>query len=189
LNQPFDASGVSVTANAGYYIPLANNWFAEPSVGMVWSRTSVDPLTIPGGPITVPGIGAVVIPPGTATFDDVKSLLGRAGVRFGYNFTTPTLALQPYAVVSVWHEFADAATATLSCAACAGINLNLSSSRVGTYGQYSLGLAGQILNTGWLGYGRVDYRNGDNIEGWSVTAGLRYQWQEAGNPGVVKAKY
>ncbi len=49
-------------------------------------------------------------------------------------------------------------------------------SRIGTYGQYSLGIAGQVVNTGWLGFARVDYRNGETIDGWSGTAGVRYQF-------------
>jgi hypothetical protein len=32
-----------------------------------------------------------------------------------------------------------------------------STTRVGAYGQYSLGLAAQLANTGWLGFVRVDY--------------------------------
>ena len=32
-----------------------------------------------------------------------------------------------------------------------------------------------FANTGWLGFARVDYRTGDNIESLSGTAGLRYQ--------------
>jgi opacity protein-like surface antigen len=52
----------------------------------------------------------------------------------------------------------------------------MSSSRIETYGQFAVGVAGQIINTGWLGYARVDYRVGPDIEGWSVNAGLRYQF-------------
>jgi opacity protein-like surface antigen len=37
-------------------------------------------------------------------------------------------------------------------------------------------LAGQVANTGWLGFVRVDYRNGNNIDGWTGNAGLRYQF-------------
>ena len=51
----------------------------------------------------------------------------------------------------------------------------MSTSRVGTYEQFGLGSTFQLVNTGWLGYGRVDYRTGDNIQGISVNAGLRYQ--------------
>ena len=55
-------------------------------------------------------------------------------------------------------------------------NQQTSTSRVGTYGQYSLGIAGQIVNTGWLGFVRVDYRNGDHIDGWTGNGGIRYQF-------------
>jgi outer membrane immunogenic protein len=63
--------------------------------------------------------------------------------------------------------------------------MNLSSTRIGTFGQYSLGFAASVLNTGWLGYARVDYRNGENIEGLGVNAGLRYQF--APTPPVATA--
>ncbi len=41
-----EARGVSVTGGAGYRIPLASNWFIEPSVGASWSRVKVDPVTL-----------------------------------------------------------------------------------------------------------------------------------------------
>ena len=47
---------------------------------------------------------------------------------------------------------------------------------VGTYGQFALGTAAVLGNSGWLGYARTDYRIGDNIDGWSVNTGLRYQF-------------
>ena len=53
---------------------------------------------------------------------------------------------------------------------------NLNTTRVGTYGQFALGVAGQLVGTGWLGYVRGDYRTGDNIEGYSVNGGIRYQF-------------
>ncbi len=58
----------------------------------------------------------------------------------------------------------------------ATFNQTTSTSRIGTYGQYSIGVAGQVVNTGWLGFVRVDYRNGDNIDGWTGNAGIRYQF-------------
>jgi opacity protein-like surface antigen len=47
---------------------------------------------------------------------------------------------------------------------------------VGTYEQYSIGVAGQVIGTGFLGYVRADYKDGDNINGWGASAGLRYQF-------------
>jgi opacity protein-like surface antigen len=49
-------------------------------------------------------------------------------------------------------------------------------SRVGTYEQYSLGVTYQIIDSGWLGFARVDYRTGENIEGVAGNIGLRYQF-------------
>ena len=59
-------------------------------------------------------------------------------------------------------------------------------SRVGTYGQFALGTAAAIINTGWLGYTRVDYKVGEDIDGWSVNAGLRYQFTPDQRRGSIK---
>ena len=67
-------------------------------------------------------------------------------------------------------------------------NQATTTSRVGTYGQYSLGLAGQIVNTGWLGFVRVDYRNGDHIDGWTGNAGIRYQFTPETLAAVMPTK-
>ena len=50
---------------------------------------------------------------------------------------------------------------------------------MGTYGQFGLGIAGQIIDTGWQGYARVDYRTGEDIEGISGNLGLRYHFTPA----------
>src|ERR1019366_10029223 len=106
---------------------------------------------------------------------------------------------QPFASVSVFHEFAGNVTSTATSLpngafgfvgpfvvpiTLVGTN---STTRVGTYGQYSLGLAAQVANTGWLGFVRVDYRNGNNIEGWTGNAGLRYQFTPETLPAAVMA--
>jgi hypothetical protein len=48
--------------------------------------------------------------------------------------------------------------------------------RVGTYTQVGVGTALAVGNTGWVGYGRGDVKAGENIQGWGVNFGLRYQW-------------
>jgi outer membrane autotransporter protein len=181
-NTSFNADGFSVTGNAGYRFSLPANWFVEPSGGLVWSRVSIDPLAVPGG-------GPFGVPAGTITFSDVDSLLGRVGVRVGTTFATPTVALQPFIAANLWHEFEDDSLASFVCTVCGGFALNVATSRVGTYGQYGAGLVGQVLNTGWLGYLRVDYRKGDNIDGWGLNGGLRYQWQDAAaapSPALIR---
>ncbi|MDO9061657.1 MAG: outer membrane beta-barrel protein, partial [Bradyrhizobium sp.] len=122
----------------------------------------------------------------------ITTQLGRLSLRVGTSVQSGNLALTPFFTASVFHEFAGNVTSNFAtCANCsffgpgvpvpggfspATFTAATTTSRVGTYGQYSLGIAGQVVNTGWLGFARVDYRNGETIEGWSGTAGVRYQF-------------
>ena len=182
-NQPVSAHGFSISTSAGYNFDVGNNWFIEPSAGFVYSKTSVDDFTNPGT--------ALLSIPGTISTNDVISEIGRASVRVGKTIVSPNVIWQPFASASVFHEFAgDVVTNYTSLPNGAfltggvfGAGLvpqtftqQTRTSRVGTYGQYSLGVAGQIVNTGWLGFARVDYRSGSNIDGWTGNAGIRYQF-------------
>lgn len=178
-NQQIGARGVSVTASAGYNFALANNWFIEPSAGFVYSKTKVDTFSTAGSP------GLLIS--GTNTINDIESQLGRLTVRVGTTVQSGNVIFQPFATASVFHEFAGNVTASYSTfpnsmffqppfGPPASFTQTTSTTRVGTYGQFSLGVAGQVANTGWLGYARVDYRHGDNIDGWTGNAGIRYQF-------------
>jgi outer membrane autotransporter protein len=185
FGQNLNARGTSFGSNVGYNMPIGT-WFIEPSAGVVWSRVDVDPLNVSGTLILANSTG--LTPPSLIDVGRVESVLGRASIRVGTNFTTGNFALQPFATASVFHEFAGqvVTTGTTNFASVfppgnifgtvPDITSTLTSSRVGTYGQFALGIAGQLLNTGWLGYVRGDYRIGDNIEGFSVNGGIRYQF-------------
>jgi opacity protein-like surface antigen len=183
FNQPLGAHGYSISSSAGYNFDLGNNWFIEPSAGFIYSKTSVDNFTNPGT--------ATLQIPGTIATNDVISEIGRLSVRVGTTIATPSVVWQPFGSASVFHEFAGNVisnyTSTPNGAFLTGgvfgpgltpqtFIQQTSTSRVGTYGQYSLGVAAQIVNTGWLGFARVDYRNGNNIDGWTGNAGIRYQF-------------
>ncbi len=99
------------------------------------------------------------------------------------------VVLQPFVTASVINEFGapvrtDIATGLGAVGNAIGLpglgvldsSARLRTGRIGTYGQFSGGIAGQILNTGWLGYVRGDYRTGDRVDGWGVSGGLRYQF-------------
>src|SRR5215813_13581841 len=178
--QRFDARGISLIANVAYYQTLGNNWFIEPSAGIVWSRTRVDSVSVPG--TIVLGQGGI-IPPWVLAVDDIESTLGRLSVRIGRSVALGNVVLWPFASASVFHEFQGGATSNLASnfpaigiANLPPLSSTVSVASVGTYGQFALGFSAQIVNTGWLGYLRGDYRTGDNIEGWSVNGGLRYQF-------------
>jgi opacity protein-like surface antigen len=176
FNQPVGAHGWSVSTSAGYNFDLGNNWFIEPSAGFVYSSTSVDNFINPG---TI----ALAIP-GMVSTNDVISEIGRASLRVGKTIETPNIIWQPFASASVFHEFAGNVVSNYTSlpngaffgGAAQTFAQTTSTSRVGTYGQYSLGIAGQIVNTGWLGFARIDYRNGDNINGYTGNVGIRYQF-------------
>jgi opacity protein-like surface antigen len=182
-NQPVGAHGYSVAASAGYNFDLGNNWFIEPSAGFIYSDTSVDNFTLPGSGFT----GGTNGIPFTISTNDVISEIGRASLRVGKTIETPGVIWQPFASASVFNEFAGNVVSNFVSApgnafCCMGgttpisITGQTSTSRIGTYGQYSLGVSGQIVNTGWLGFVRVDYRDGANINGWTGNAGIRYQF-------------
>ena len=191
-NQPVGAHGWSISASTGYNFDLGQGWFIEPSAGFIYSRTSVDSFTAPGvGGANGTGITGIV------QTNEVTSQIGRASVRVGKAIATPTVVWQPFASASVFHEFAGDVRSnytSLNAALGGGLgapftfNQATTTSRVGTYGQYSLGLAGQIVNTGWLGFVRVDYRNGEHIDGWTGNAGIRYQFTPETLAAVMPTK-
>jgi opacity protein-like surface antigen len=133
----------------------------------------------------------VFLVPGQVQIDDIDSLLGRASLRVGTNFTTGHIAWQPFFTASVIHEFSGDVSTRLTPSP-GGVFFGvvdsgtLTTSRIGTYGQFGLGSAALIVNTGWLGYARVDYRTGENIESLSVNAGLRYQFTPEPSRGSIK---
>jgi outer membrane autotransporter protein len=181
FNQKLDARGISVTGNVGYNHSFENNWFIEPSAGIVVSRVKVDPLNITGTAI-LPGTGGITLP-GQLLIDDIKSTLGRLSVRGGTSIVSGNIIWQPFAIASVYHEFEGSVTSSFNTDAVAAlVNIagtprgSVSSTSIGTYGQFGLGAAAQVANTGWLGYIRGDYRSGDNIQGYSVNGGIRYQF-------------
>jgi opacity protein-like surface antigen len=180
-NQPVGAHGYSIATSAGYNFDMGNGWFIEPSAGFIYSRTTVDNFTLPGsGPVGgTNGIEFTIFTP------EVISELGRASLRVGKTIDSGNVVWTPFATASVFNEFAGNVTSNFSSppggALFGGAVPNIvagsvSTSRVGTYGQYSLGVSGQIVNTGWLGFLRVDYRDGANINGWTGNAGIRYQF-------------
>jgi len=196
--QRFDARGISLSGNVAYNQNLGSNWFIEPSVGIVWSRTRVDPLNVPGTGILGTPVGPGFVPPWVLTVNDMESTLGRLSMRVGTTVTSGNVVWQPFASASVFHEFQGGATSSLTSnfstlgapfASLPTLSSTVTTSSLGTYGQFGLGLSAQFLNTGWVSYLRGDYRTGDNIEGWSINGGLRYQFvPDSAATGLVVAK-
>jgi opacity protein-like surface antigen len=178
LGQRLDGRGYSLTANMGYRFDLPGNWTLEPSVGGIFSRTAIDPLAIAGVPFPVSPTAFVPLS-GALQFQDVESALGRASMTLGTSLPLAggEIVAYPFLTASVFHEFEGNVTASIAIAGTLPIqgSGNFTASSVGTYGQFGAGSAFELADTGWLGFARVDYRTGDNIQGYSVIGGLRYQ--------------
>jgi opacity protein-like surface antigen len=196
--QNVDARGFSLNGNIGYNFSFADNWFVEPSVGVVWSETWVDPFNTSGTFVLQTFTGPIVnlAVPATVSVNSIFSTIGRASVRVGTSFVTDNWILQPFVTVSGYREFEGNNSATTgtnfpAATQLTGVNFlctlrgaqvpcfiagNLSATNIGNYGQFGLGLVTVLPNTGWLGYVRADYRTGDHIDGWSMNGGVRYQF-------------
>jgi outer membrane autotransporter protein len=201
FDEKVDARGWTLAASTGYNYKVPNSkWFVEPSLGVVWSKESIGAINV-ASPLAASGaVGAGGFAAGnysgTTQVSDIDTLIGRAGVRVGTIVETGNLVLQPFVAASVWHDFSGDITAHYaSCPNCFFTNgapnvlaANLSTNNIGTFGQYSLGISGQVVNTGWLGFVRVDYREGSNMNGFSGTGGIRYQFTPGQAPAYpVKA--
>jgi opacity protein-like surface antigen len=195
VGQRLDAHGYSFTGNASYRFDLPGNWTLEPSVGGIFSRTSVNQLyigdfTASGVPFTAPSVlgASSAVASGTMQVQDVESLLGRASVRLGTSLPLAggQIVAYPFVTASVFHEFEGNVNASITTT---GIFFTpsgdyhfqgggkITASGIGTYGQFGGGSAFQLADTGWLGFARFDYRTGENIQGYSLSAGLRYQFE------------
>jgi len=202
-NQPMGAHSLSVSASAGYKFALADNYFIEPSAGFVWSNTKVDPIntSVPNGSDLVSGTPLRGTISGTVATSDVQSRIGRLSLRAGTTISTSNVVYQPFVSASVFHEFAGDVRSSYSyCPGCievvapdgtispAQYSQQSRTSRVGTYGQFSAGVTAQIVDTGWLGFVRADYRTGGNIDGYAGNIGLRYQFTPDAAPSLRFAK-
>ena len=193
-----NAQGISVFGNMGYRMALASNWFIEPSIGGIYSLVNVDRFSAPGVVGTSPPIDAAfctklillgipctprpasfgIFGKGNVEFEDIESILGRASLRVGTSLVSGTYAWQPFATASVFREFADAARATTTATEAPNVGAVFTSAtdRVGTYGQFGVGSSVVFGDSGWLGYGRVDYKTGEKVEGLNLSIGFRHQW-------------
>jgi opacity protein-like surface antigen len=193
-NQKLDAHGLSGAFSTGYNYKLPNsNWFVEPSLGVVMSRVSVDPLNT-ASPVPIGGgFGNFS---GTTQVNDIDSMIGRIGARVGTTLETKSMVLQPFVAASVWHEFADYVTSNYSslpngffvAGFSSSLGAHMTTNNIGTFGQYSVGLSGQLINTGWLGFVRVDYREGPQMVGLSGTGGIRYQFTPVDTAAAMPVK-
>ncbi|WP_246690113.1 autotransporter domain-containing protein [Methylobacterium sp. WL7] len=191
-NQPVNAQAFTLIGNLGQQYQLPDNWFVEPSAGVVYTQVGLNSFSGFGSVDTlysqVPG-AASRFAPFTSKTQDFDSILSRASIRVGRNFVVEGYVLQPFVTASIYHEFAgDIRTISFSELGNSTGYLGtgqqrpgdtvsaITTKRIGTFGQVAIGLAGQITNTGWQGYVRGDYRIGDHVQGYGISGGFRYSF-------------
>ena len=115
FGQQLDAHGWAFAGSTGYNWAVPNsNWFIEPSAGVSISRTKVDPLNF-----------VTTGTPGFSTFgetlqvNEIKSDIGRLGLRVGDTIQAGNIVWQPFGAFSVWHEFGPNITA--NAVTCPGL--------------------------------------------------------------------
>ena len=159
VNQKLNANGMVYSGEASYVVPLPNNFFVEPSGALYVSRIDIDNERLPA-----------FATPTFASFDQYQSTLGRLGLRGGETFVVSNITFQPYASASVWHEFQGETTANVA------LFPSITGTSVGTFGQFTAGLAAQVPKLNLTSYIRADFREGEDIHGWGLTAGMRYSF-------------
>ena len=168
-NTSLHASGNTFSADAAYTVPLAYNFFVTPSAAVFVSNTSVNDLY--ASPFVAPGTWF--------TFDNLNNTLLRAGLRVGtvYPFND-NMVVQPYVSGNFWHEFDGTTTTRFNQLSSAGLSTlpGISSTGVGTFGQFSIGFSTQSPKSGFTSFVQADLQTGSNIQGWGLTAGLRYSY-------------
>jgi opacity protein-like surface antigen len=203
--QKANATARSFAANAGYHIDFGSSWFLEPSAGALWSHTNIDDINATGQLLLLgPGLNAPTTYPATLHIGTVESLLGRFSLRLGTSVSAGGVLFTPFVTGSYYREFdSDTLSSSLfsttnlapnphalcsngsptfangspdnAADACSYL-VSLQTTRPTSFSQVSVGSNFAVLDTGWLGYVRADYRSGTDISGYSVSGGVRYQF-------------
>ncbi|WP_158516269.1 autotransporter-associated beta strand repeat-containing protein [Bosea vaviloviae] len=158
-NAKFKADGWSGLASMSQRFNITDSIYIDPSVAVLYSRAEVDPLRTLQANVS---------------WQPIESVTGRFGVQLGtFIQPTETIVLAPYIAASVWREFAGKSKAS---GEFGGLSFPTTTDRVGTYGQFSAGVAVSSTTPGLSGFVRADLRFGEKIEGYAFNGGLRYQF-------------
>jgi hypothetical protein len=164
LNEkPLEGRGWAGSASLGYHWDLPNDWFIEPSAAINVTSVDFDRLQVAAGTT-----------PAYLVLDTVRSTLGRVGLRAGTSFVLDNkYAFQPFASVSGWNEFETSLKESFQQNVT---YVPISVSRSGAFAQFGLGVSAQIIDTGWVGFVRGDYRTGEKLTGAALNGGVSYRF-------------
>ncbi len=158
-NQKVAGRAGSINASASYRYLVNDTIAITPSAALAYTKTSIDQFSTNGGT-------------GSVKYEDTESVIGRIGVQISstHFLEEQQLALQPYLALSYWHEFNDRASTTFTQN---GNVFSANTNNGGNYFQVGVGAAFVKVDADLTGFGRIDYRKGDSVEGFAVNGGLR----------------
>ena len=164
-----NANGDTFTVDGSYTQPLFYNLFATPSAAVFVSNTGISNLNA----------SPWVAPNTWFAFDNLNNTLLRVGLRIGTVYSyNDNLQVQPYVSGDFWHEFDGATTTNFYQYSTAGLSTvpGIYSTGVGSFGQFAMGFSTQSPKSGFTSFVQANLQTGSNIQGWGLTAGLRYSY-------------
>ncbi|QIG47333.1 autotransporter domain-containing protein [Nordella sp. HKS 07] len=152
-----DALNIGGRIDTGY--KFGEGLFVEPQASLAAVHSEIDDVDVFGG---------------TVAFDDETSVMGRLGLRLGFDHTASDAMIYSGDVIaSVWEDFSGDNNATI---ATPGLpDLGVSDDPGATMGDVSLGFA-VASPEGWSGFLRGNYQFASDYDAYSGNAGIRYAW-------------
>jgi hypothetical protein len=154
LATEFDATAIGVRGQAGFRFAFGRMW-AEPSVSLSWTETSIDDFTSGGA---------------TVSFEDATSLRGALGLRVGGDLPAGTGTLSPFIGIQGIDEFEGEGRNDFTF----GSALALEQEAPGTYARASAGLTYRTGSVEAFIRGELDF--GGETDGRMARAGLRLRF-------------
>ena len=156
LAAEFDAKSFGALVNLGYRAEMGG-FFIEPSAGIAWVNTEIDPYQSGGA---------------TIDFDDAESLRAHAGLRLGsvIDMGEGGATLAPYVGVRAFEELADGNTNRFTL----GQTIALGDDAPGTHGRAEAGFSLHSGSVEAFLRGELDF--GGDTEGKGVRGGIRLRF-------------
>ena len=160
LNQTSDLTNFSALGNVGYKFDLSRSFYVEPTAGFEYVQTNFSES---------PLLTATTVP----LLDGHVTRL-RAGARFGTEFVTNNIRIEP-SVLPLVYYIAEASGLETFTAGGPGV-ITFPSDEGKVFGEIQASVNFLDLTTGWSGFVRADLRFGEDLFGGSGKAGVRYTW-------------
>ncbi|KIN75146.1 Outer membrane autotransporter barrel domain protein [Sulfitobacter noctilucae] len=185
-DQEFDSTSSTISGSVGYAFPLGGDLglVFVPAVGISHSRTSVDDLRFDGGTVDFTDDDGVL------QIDDIVSTVGFISGTLSRSKVLPsgTAVINYFGTATYYQDFGGDTTSRFyeldANGKPFGEPLTTTSSNLGAYGEISLGVNyTKLIDPGRAAGARqfdasvrVDARFSDNLDGYGITAQMRFQF-------------